>query len=262
MRVYDGQLSSNMKISSLSISAFVLALALSPAQAQVGTPESRVQSLRAIECETPAYPQRLVLLGIREGNCRVAISVSKDGKLDDVLAIAYSHREFAESTLAAVRHWKFQPARFDGQPVDAATEVEVQFAVEGTVVVSVTPLESWTARLQQLMLGNPDLYRPRTLRELDRIPTPLTTSKPRYPARLTHPGASAQVSVSFYIDESGAVRLPSVDADQDPELAAAAIDALRSWKFEPPTCKGRPVLVRATQLFNFQAPPKATASVN
>jgi len=110
------------------------------------------------------------------------------------------------------------------------------------------------------MLGNPDLYRPRTLRELDRIPTPIATNKPHYPERMTHPGASAQVAVSFYIDESGMVRLPSVDADQDPELSAAAIDALRAWKFEPPTCRGRPVLVRATQIFNFQAPAKATAS--
>lgn len=249
-----------MKISSLTLSALALALALTPARAQVGSAaNSRVGSLRAIEKETPVYPHSLIVLGIRDGECRVAISVDKSGKLDDVLPVEYTRPEFAEATVAAIRHWTFEPARFDGVPVDAATEVDVKFAVEGTIVVSVTVSESWAARLQQLLLSNADYYRPRSLHELDRIPVPITTSSPRYPVRLTKPGASARVSVDFYIDESGTVRLPSVDADQDPELAAAAIDALRRWKFEPPTCKGHPVLVRASQLFNFQAPARTTA---
>jgi outer membrane biosynthesis protein TonB len=30
-----------------------------------------------------------------------------------------------------------------------------------------------------------------------------------------------------------------------------AVVALRQWKFEPPARNGRPVLVKATQVFNF-----------
>jgi TonB family protein len=147
-----------------------------------------------------------------------------------------------------------------GEPIAAATEVAVKFAVEGTVVVSLTTLESINLRLYSLF-NNPDASRPRTLSELDRIPTPIAAPSPGYPARLAQPGASGHVTVAFYIDESGAVRLPSVEAGEDPELAAAAIDALRNWKFEPPTVKGRAVLVRASQLFTFRAAEKhATAS--
>jgi outer membrane biosynthesis protein TonB len=59
------------------------------------------------------------------------------------------------------------------------------------------------------------------------------------------------VSVDFFIDETGSVRMPAVSANDDVHLTALAIDALRQWKFEPPTHNGRPVLAKAVQVFNF-----------
>ncbi len=245
-----------------ALSLLAIALAVTPAVAQSLESGNRVQSLRAIQTSLPVFPYELVQLGVREGEVRVAISVDKEGKIDDCLAIAYTHPEFAQVTVNAIKRWKFEPARFRGEPIAAATEVGVKFAVEGTVVVSLTPMESLNLRLYSLFNGAPDSFRPRTLSELDRIPTPIAAPSPGYPERLTKAGASGQVTVSFYIDENGAVRLPSVDASEDPELAAAAIDALRNWKFEPPTCKGRPVLVRASQQFNFRPAVKQTATAS
>jgi TonB family protein len=58
--------------------------------------------------------------------------------------------------------------------------------------------------------------------------------------------------VQFYIDQEGKVRMPVLaDVDCDLELAAAAYDAVRTWSFEPPTVKGRPVIVTARQKFVF-----------
>ena len=37
-----------------------------------------------------------------------------------------------------------------------------------------------------------------------------------------------------------------------PELASLAIDAITTWKFEPPLCRRQPVLVRAQQVFKFE----------
>jgi TonB family protein len=59
------------------------------------------------------------------------------------------------------------------------------------------------------------------------------------------------VAIDFYIDETGTVRMPAVSIKDDSELTALAVMALRQWKFEPPTRNGRPVLVKATQVFNF-----------
>lgn len=239
-----------------------LLLAVAPARAQMPDTGGHVQSLRAIQTQLPIYPQEALQLGIREGDARIAISVDKNGAIDDILAVAYSHPSFARSAINAIRRWKFQPAQYDGDPIAAATEVEIKYAVEGTVVITLTPVETVTLRMYEMFNGNPDASWPRSLRELDRIPTPIAAPSPGYPKRFAEPGAHGSVTVSFYIDENGAVRLPSVSAAADPDLAAAAIDALRNWKFEPPTCRGRPVLVRASQQFNFRAPAAKTAAAN
>ena len=63
--------------------------------------------------------------------------------------------------------------------------------------------------------------------------------------------AIGRVTVDFYITEDGTVRLPSVSPYDDSQLTALAIDALRQWKFEPPTHNGNPTLVKATQVFSF-----------
>ena len=236
-----------------------MTLAVSTATAQLPVMPERLQSLRVAESSLPVFPYDMIQLGVREGEARIAFSVDTKGNIEDCLAVAYSHPEFARVSIAALKHWKFEPARFQGQPIAAASEVMVKFQVEGTVVVSLTPSESISAFMHSIV-DRPDYYRPRTLKELDRIPTPIAAPSPAFPERLAKSGSSGQVTVSFYIDENGAVRLPSVDANDDPDLGAAAIEALRNWKFEPPTWKNRPVLVRASQQFNFRADTKAAKS--
>jgi TonB family protein len=59
------------------------------------------------------------------------------------------------------------------------------------------------------------------------------------------------VVVDFYIDETGAVRMPYVTGRPHTLLANLAVDAVRQWKFEPPTRNGTPVLVHARQVFHF-----------
>jgi len=195
---------------------------------------------------------------VREGQVCVAFSVDESGRVDDCLPIAYTHAEFARVAAAAVRNWTFEPARLRGDPVATATEVTMNFEVQGTVVVSLTSSEALAAWLNSLHRDGEN-YFPRTLRELDRIPTPITAPAPAYPRALVEQGRSGTVTVNFYIDETGAVRLPAVSSSDNMELAALAIVALHQWKFEPPTCKGVPVLVKANQVFNFR-PTAATAA--
>jgi TonB family protein len=226
----------------------VALLLLSSAAVQAAAASNTLESLRLVDSSLPPYPADMMALGIREGDVRVAISVDTEGRVEDALPIAYTRPEFARPTASAIRRWRFEPARYRGQPIAAATEVAVHFAVEGTVVVSMTPIESISRQMSMMFADNNDAYRPRLLHELDRIPTPLSAPSPAFPREVHGPSS---VTVSFYIDENGAVRLPSVDSTEDPLLAAVAIDALRNWKFEPPTRHGRPVLVHASQEFKF-----------
>jgi TonB family protein len=64
-------------------------------------------------------------------------------------------------------------------------------------------------------------------------------------------GVAGSATVEFYIDESGAVRMPAVFKADFPELGHLLADAVRQWKFDPPTRQGRPVLVHASQTVVF-----------
>ena len=59
-------------------------------------------------------------------------------------------------------------------------------------------------------------------------------------------GAEGLPQAAFVIDSLRAER--SVEGDV---TVIAAVDALMQWRFAPPTRQGRPMIVRATQLFNF-----------
>ena len=105
---------------------FLLAAALFASAAPAQVPSTgTVQSLRVLETPLPVYPHNLLQLGIREGECRVALSVDKNGNIEDCLPIAYTHPEFARVTMAALKKWRFDPARYMGEPIAAATEVQM-----------------------------------------------------------------------------------------------------------------------------------------
>jgi TonB family protein len=160
-----------------------------------------------------------------------------------------------------LRQWTFEPAQLNGQPVAAVSEVAVQFNVEGPVLVSTTgiePMESWIYRLTQTRT----VVRAHDLRELDRVPRLVATVAPAHAGGRSDRGLTGDVTVHFYIDESGAVRLPYVDPTENTDLAALAVPALQQWRFEVPTCHGQPVVVKASQRFHFQvaAPKPAQAA--
>ena len=61
------------------------------------------------------------------------------------------------------------------------------------------------------------------------------------------------VTVEFYIDEQGTVRMAAVPRESAGDVyAAAAVAAVEQWRFEPPLRKGEPVLVLAQQEFKFR----------
>ena len=200
--------------------------------------------------ELPLFPDELTRLGIREGEVRVVLSVDHLGNLEDALVVSSTHPKFTEVTLNAFKKWRFTPLRQRGEPVAATTMVTVKFETRGAVVTSVTSHEIAMMLVAPLM-RNADAYRLHSLKELDQIPTPIAAPAPAYPRELEAKGVTGEVTVGFYIDELGSVRIPSVDVSENPVLASLAIEALRQWRFEPPRSKGEPVLVKASQVFKF-----------
>jgi TonB family protein len=188
--------------------------------------------------------------GTTNGDVRVVINTDAEGNLADWLVIGYTNPDFATAAVKAIKQWNFEPARMHGTPVGTTVELDFCFEAKGVVVSTSNASDLLEARLFRMM-GGRYVFQPCLPRDLDQTPTPLVTIAPRYSAELAKQGVKGTVTIEFFIDENGAVRLPSGEKTDDGVLTALALDALKQWKFTPPTSKGKGVLVKARQVFDF-----------
>jgi len=199
------------------------------------------------------YPMEVSQLGITAGDVGVAISVDETGKLTDCLVTAYSHPKFADRAVEALKRWKFEPARLEGEPHSATAELTFHFETRGPIVVSLTA-NSYLELLNLQLRPSIYSYSACRLSQLDRIPVPTKVVQPSLPLAAKELKKKLVVPVHFYIDEQGHVRLPAVDRESSQTaegFAAEALAAVSQWEFEPPLSHGKPVLVAARQDFNF-----------
>jgi TonB family protein len=241
-----------MKFRHLSFVALGAVLLTAGVAAPAGAPG--YVPMKVIQTEPVIYPRRATEIGVTSGEVHVSVQVDEKGKLTDHLVTAYSHPLLAESAVQAIKKWDYEPAWVAGEPRSATIDLSFQFENRGMVVVDLNV--SSYVQLRDIQL-RPGAYRygVKTLRQLDRIPTPTKVVQPLYPAEAAQKQQSAVITVNFFIDEKGRVRLPAVSRETSEnyaEFSAAAVNAVTEWEFEPPLSKGQPVLVAARQDFNFK----------
>jgi TonB family protein len=209
--------------------------------------------MRFIQSVSAVFPDRVIEIGLTSGEARVAIQVDDSGQLTDSLVVAYSHPAFAEAATSAVKQWHFRPAMVHGFPRSATAVLDFKFK-SGRVVVDLST-DSAAEMIHFRLAPDALAYRVCSLDQLDRIPTPTKIVKPSYTAKKAHSSHVRHLTVEFYIDEMGHVRLPAVSRETneaDEELSAAAVTAVEQWQFEAPVSKGKPVSVLAHQDFDFK----------
>jgi len=219
--------------------------------------------MRALKPEVyvaPAMSAAMQIAVVSKGRVRVAVMADPEGMPADWLILSYSHKDLADSTLNVLRKWRFKPANIEGVPVAAQTEFDIEF--RGSDVVTISPVMDQLEYLYRNMGIERIEYRPCPLRELDRIPLLLNAVTPHYSLVARDQGVRGSVEVQFYIDESGTVRLPAVLNADRVDLAKSALEAVRQWKFEPPTRNGHPVLISAIQQFDFGKDTTAVTKIN
>jgi TonB family protein len=85
-----------------------------------------------------------------------------------------------------------------------------------------------------------------------RAPMKVRNVKPVYPESMREAGRDGIVSLEAIIDVDGNVAsLRVLGAQVHPDLAAAAMEAVRQWKFTPTLLNGAPVEVKMTVTVNF-----------
>lgn len=195
-----------------------------------------------------AFPERMMRSGVTRGEARVRLSVSEEGKLLDALVVACTERDFGDEALRAARTWRFDPERVNGASVGVVADILFTFVVNGTVAID----QRAPSGLDDDGRDEAKGYRAAGMKSLDRIPEPTHVVSPSFPPEWRARGLTGTAIVEFYIDETGAVRIPLVVTATHPELDASAVTAVGQWKFQSPTRRGQPVLARAEQVFRFE----------
>lgn len=253
-----------MKTNSFLRPAIALSVALLATAAPVLQAATATSNFKTVEPEQlklrryvePSFPVSLRLEATMEGYAQLVMLVNRDGRITESFVTDYSHPAFVTTTTRAINEWEFLPLP-DGGDVRRVC-LRIDYRREG-VVVSTTTIDEVARRLSGIGTSD-DEVRSYTLGELDATPAPVVINTPQFPASMQGTGKSGVIGVAFYIDETGTVQVPSCVTPEHPEFGAAAVAAVRTWKFQPPMKNSRPSRVYVVQEFGFGLPRTAPAA--
>jgi protein TonB len=75
----------------------------------------------------PEYPKKARKKGV-EGVVRLHAIIGKDGAVQE-LSVIYDDPLLTDAALKAVRQWRYEPMRLNGDPVEVDTTIDVSFSL-------------------------------------------------------------------------------------------------------------------------------------
>ena len=88
----------------------------------------------------------------------------------------------------------------------------------------------------------------------DGMPKPVATATPLYPSELKASGTTGDVTVRFIVGADGMVADCSVVRSDHPAFSAAAVEAVKQWRFHPGVKNGSPVATQLQITIPFRLP--------
>lgn len=95
-----------------------------PVRIHVG---GQVEAARLIFQPRPEYPPLAKMARI-QGTVRLEAIISKEGTIQD-LRLLSGHPLLVKTAIEAVSRWRYQPTLLNGEPVEVATEIDVNFTL-------------------------------------------------------------------------------------------------------------------------------------
>ena len=92
-----------------------------PLSIQTNSP--RFEPAKAVATAEAVYPANAV----NPGTVVLEVTIGSSGQIEDVKAVRAAS-PFTQEALAAVRKWKFSPAKLDGQPIRSVIPVSFSFS--------------------------------------------------------------------------------------------------------------------------------------
>ena len=203
----------------------------------------------------PIFPHTLKVEGYSRGEVELIVEIDEFGELRDYLVSFASRDEFAREIERVIDTWDFNPPMWEGKAVPVIARIRVNFESTGAVV-SFDITTGFLNKIvsQDILMQIHRLQNLVDVDDLDSFPTPKIVANPQISQELLDENKGTKGIFTFYIDQKGRVRMPAieqVEGDVDLRLLIAVQDALLQWQFEPPTVKGKPVIVHVSQPFLF-----------
>lgn len=172
---------------------------------------------QALSKVNPVYPAALKEKKI-SGVVVLTVVVDEDGRVTEVSARPADNPEFATAAMDAVRQWRFEPG--EGSATMTHT---VAFRLDGEDTKSVSAVTKL----------------PRAI---------VSKVEPVYPAAMKEKRVSGVVILSVTVDRNGVVTDVEARPEDNPDLAKAAMEAVRQWRFESGEGRVRMTLTVAFKL--------------
>jgi TonB family protein len=197
----------------------------------------------------PVYPRAALEAG-QQGLTKLNFVVGADGRVQAAKILEATTPEMGHAALAMIETWEFSPpSRKDGKACVALLSIQHEFRSNGRGDV---PVSEETKALLKILGKSPEKIV--AADKLDQPITPISTRKAVYPTVLKPTAEAGEAVVDFFIDSKGDVQLASVVSCTAPEFGYAAVQAVATWRFEPPLREGKPVITRAQVPMHFAGP--------
>lgn len=188
----------------------------------------------------PVFP-RDAQLANRSGDVTVVFAIGPQGSVLQARPDGDADPILAAAAVAAVEAFQFKPATREGRPSAALLRMKFDFNRRG---MGDAPVTATDRALLRRLRESPGDFVP--LSALDALPVAVSQKPPQTPVGLAAEGGTAEALVEFIIDRRGIARLPHALEATSPAVGAAAVQAVASWRFEPPLKDGIPVDAVAT----------------
>jgi protein TonB len=96
-----------------------------PTRIRVG---GNVQAANLIHQVKPSYPALAKQARI-QGTVELSAIIGKDGRVQD-LKLVRGHPLLVQAAIQAVRDWEYRPTLLNGEPVEVATTIDVNFTLQ------------------------------------------------------------------------------------------------------------------------------------
>jgi TonB family protein len=194
----------------------------------------------------PVYPA-LARQARIQGDVVVRLTIDEGGVPTDIRLVS-GHPMLSPAVLDAVRQWRFRPYEVDEKAVEADTQITVRFRLGPTEEQrSENRRTEWVNAFEQ-RTGEHVFTADE---EIDAVRI-LQRRAVKIPGGVSARAAKSDVEVWCIVDAGGNVGDVRVASPGEALMDAAAVEAVRKWRFAPARHRGLPVAQVLTLIVEFQ----------